>query len=124
MTLRLLLAEDDSDLALVARLALRRSGFDVIVVSNGADAVSRAGEDRPDAVLLDWMMPGMDGPEVCERLKTDAATRNIPVIFLTAKSDPAEIQHALSLGALGLITKPFNVATLGQQVRDLLSRSE
>jgi DNA-binding response OmpR family regulator len=70
--------------------------------------------------LLDWMMPDMDGPEVCRRLKSDADTAAIPVIFLTARSQQREIARGLALGAAGYIVKPFDALTLGSQVRDLL----
>jgi CheY-like chemotaxis protein len=118
----LLLAEDDPDIQLVARLALKRAGFDVTIVSNGVEALARLREERPDVILLDWMMPDIDGPEVCARIKADEQTRSIPVIFLTARSQEAEVQRGLSLGAMGYITKPFDALELGRQVHDLLAR--
>lgn len=121
MSLSVVLAEDDPDIQLVARLALQRAGFEVRVVANGRAALDAIGERRPDVVLLDWMMPELDGPETCRRLKADPATASIPVIFLTAKSQESEIQRGLSLGAIGYVTKPFDALTLGQQVRDLLA---
>jgi DNA-binding response OmpR family regulator len=78
-------------------------------------------EARPDVILLDWMMPDMDGPETCRRLKADPATATIPVIFLTARSQEAEIKTGLALGAAGYITKPFDALTLGDRVRELLA---
>ena len=122
MTLRVVLAEDDPDIQLIARLALQRAQFDVTVAGNGALARARVRELRPDVVLLDWMMPAMDGLEVCSRLKADAATRDIPVVFLTAKSQESEIRRGLELGALGYIAKPFDPLTLGQQLREMLGR--
>jgi DNA-binding response OmpR family regulator len=123
MSLSAVLAEDDPDIQLVARLALQRAGFDVRVVGSGLAALDAVRERPPDVVLLDWMMPGLDGPETCRRLKAAATTAGIPVIFLTAKSQESEIQRGLSLGAVGYITKPFDALTLGQQVKDLLSES-
>lgn len=117
----LLLAEDDPDIQLVARTALRRAGFEVSIAGNGADALARVAERRPDVVLLDWMMPQVDGLEACSRLKSDPATRDIPVIFLTARSQEAEIKRGLQLGAIGYITKPFDALDLGRQVRELLA---
>jgi DNA-binding response OmpR family regulator len=114
------LAEDEPDIQLVARLALKRAGFTVIVVNNGRDALAAVKDSPPDAVLLEWMMPDLDGPETCRRLKEDPATASIPVIFLTARSQEAEIQRGLALGARGYITKPFDALTLGQQVKQLL----
>lgn len=121
--MHVILAEDDLDIQLVARLALKRAGFVVKVVSNGQEAIDAVKQQPPDVILLDWMMPELDGPEACRRLKADPATASIPVIFLTAKSQEAEIKRGLSLGASGYITKPFDALTLGQQVRDLLTAS-
>lgn len=117
----LLLAEDDHDIQLVACLALRRAGFQVAVAGNGAEALARVARERPDVILLDWMMPQVDGLETCTRLKADPATRDIPVIFLTARSQEAEIQQGLRLGAIGYITKPFDALDLGRQVLELLT---
>ncbi len=121
MTLSVLLAEDDPDIQLVARLALKRAGFVVRVVGNGREALAAIREDPPDVVLLDWMMPELDGPDTCLQLKSDPATSHIPVIFLTAKSQEAEIQRGLSLGAAGYVTKPFDALQLGQQVKDIVA---
>jgi two-component system phosphate regulon response regulator PhoB len=122
MSLRVLLAEDDPDIQLVARLSLRKAGFTVTAVADGAAVLRIVAEDRPDVVLLDWMMPEMDGFEACSRLMADPSTSDIPVIFLTAKSQESEINRGLALGARGYITKPFDALALGKQVQDLLSR--
>lgn len=119
----LLLAEDDASIQLVARMALKRAGWSVTVAGDGWAALEAARSGRPDVIVLDWMMPGLDGPEVCERLKADAATAPIPIIFLTARSQEAEIQRGLALGAVGYITKPFDALTLGAQIRALLKES-
>ncbi len=118
--LSLLLAEDDPDIQLVARLALRRAGFDVRLAANGAEALEYIALQRPDVILLDWMMPQVDGLQTCTQLKADPATQDIPVIFLTARSQEAEIRQGLQLGAIGYITKPFDALELGRQVRELL----
>jgi CheY-like chemotaxis protein len=123
MGFSVVLAEDDPDIQLVARLALKRAGFTVTVVANGLEALAEVRVRPPDVVLLDWMMPELDGPETCRQLKSDPETAAIPVIFLTAKSQEAEIQRGLSLGAAGYVTKPFDALALGQQVKDLVSRA-
>ena len=123
MSLNVVLAEDDLDIQLVARLALKRAGFIVKVVGNGREALEAVRQQRPDVILLDWMMPELDGPETCRQLKSDPLTAGIPVIFLTAKSQEAEIQRGLSLGAAGYVTKPFDALTLGQHVKDIVSQS-
>ena len=125
MSLSAILAEDDPDIQLVARLALKRAGFNVTVVGNGQEALDAVQRTPPDVILLDWMMPELDGPETCRRLKSDPATAGIPVVFLTAKSQEAEIQRGLSLGAAGYVTKPFDALALGQQIKDIVaSRGE
>lgn len=121
MTLSAILAEDDPDIQLVARLALKRAGFNVTVVGNGQEALEAVQRTPPDVILLDWMMPELDGPETCRRLKADPATAGIPVVFLTAKSQEAEIQRGLSLGAAGYVTKPFDALALGQQIKDIVA---
>jgi CheY-like chemotaxis protein len=118
-----LLAEDEPDVQLIARLSLKKAGFTVITAGNGLEALERVAETRPDVILLDWMMPEMDGFETCTRLKSDPATRAIPVIFLTAKVRENEVSKALALGAAGCIGKPFDAMTLGQQVRALVETS-
>lgn len=118
--MNLLLVDDDADIRLVARMALKRSGFTVTAVDNGAAAIAAVRASPPDVILLDWMMPEMDGPEVCRRLKEDPVLRVVPVIFLTARSQSAEIARGLALGAAGYIVKPFDALTLGDEVRKLL----
>jgi len=120
--MRLLLVEDDPAIQIVARMALRRGGFDVTVVDNGVAALDVVRQAPPDVVLLDWMMPGMDGAEVCRQLKADEATARVPVIFLTARSQESSIKAGLALGAIGYVVKPFDAITLGQQLRDLLEK--
>jgi DNA-binding response OmpR family regulator len=121
MSLKAVLAEDDPDIQLVARLSLKRAGFQVVVAGNGTEALAKVAAEKPDVALLDWMMPEMDGVEVCRRLKADPETASIPVIFLTARSQEAELKTGLSMGAIGYITKPFDALTLGDRVRELLA---
>jgi CheY-like chemotaxis protein len=117
----LLLAEDEPDVQLIARLALERAGFTVITAASGLEVIGRVAEERPDVILLDWMMPDMDGFETCRQLKADPATADIPVVFLTARVQEAEVARAMALGAAGCIGKPFYALALGAQVRDLLA---
>jgi CheY-like chemotaxis protein len=117
---KLLLAEDEPDVQLIARLSLKKAGFTVVTVGSGVEVLQRVLEEQPDAILLDWMMPDMDGYETCRRLKADPATAVIPVIFLTARVQESEVARAMALGAVGCIGKPFDALTLGRQVRELL----
>ena len=116
----ILMAEDDPDIQLVARLALKKAGYRVIAVSNGVELLARVEQERPDIVLLDWMMPEMDGPATCARLRENPATADIPIVFMTAKSQGFEIERGLSLGAAGYIVKPFDALTLGEELRRIL----
>jgi CheY-like chemotaxis protein len=115
-----MLAEDDPDIRLVARLALKKAGFTVTATENGRALLERIAVTRPDVVLLDWMMPEMDGAETCRRLKADPATSGIPVVFMTAKSQGYEKDQGAALGAAGYILKPFDALTLGDQLKGIL----
>lgn len=123
MSPRLLLVEDEPDIRLIARAALMRAGFDVLTAENGADAIDLAVSQTPDVIVLDWMLPEVDGFETCGRLKADPATARIPVVFLTARTSPDDQARCLALGALGCITKPFNPLSLGDQVKALWRQS-
>jgi two-component system, OmpR family, alkaline phosphatase synthesis response regulator PhoP len=120
--MKVLLAEDEPDVQLIARLSLKKAGFTVVTANNGLEAIACVGEVQPDVILLDWMMPEMDGFDTCTRLKADPATRAIPIIFLTAKVQETEVSKALALGAVGCIGKPFDALTLGQQVLAILGK--
>ena len=123
--MRVLLAEDDRDIRAVARLALRRAGFDVVAVASGEEAVAEARASRPDVVLLDWLMPGLDGIETMAALRNDERTAAIPVIIFTARTHADHVRQAFEAGAIGYLVKPFNALTLGDEVmRLLLERRE
>lgn len=112
-----LLIDDEDDIRAVGRISLERvGGWDVIESSSGADGIEQAAEHRPDAILLDSMMPEMDGATTIERLKADERTSAIPVLFLTAKLQPADRERYLELGAEGIIPKPFDPMTLPDDV--------
>ena len=114
---RILLADDDESIRMVARLGLSREGYEVTLVEDGLSALEAARSQPFDALLLDWMLPGMDGIDVCRTLKADPATASLPIVFLTAASHAGAHEEALAAGALGVIAKPFNPMTLGGQVR-------
>ena len=118
--MRLLLVEDDPVIQIVAKAALGRAQFDVSVAANGREALERVAAAAPDVILLDWMMPELDGPSTCARLKADPTTKDIPVIFLTSRSGEEDRQRCLALGAAGVIAKPFDPRTLGNHARELL----
>jgi CheY-like chemotaxis protein len=96
--------------------------MEVIELPGGVEAVATAKHEEPDAILLDLMMPEMDGVATLEALRSDAATSSIPVVFVTAKAMPDEIRRLKSLGALDVIVKPFDPMTLASQLEQILSR--
>jgi CheY-like chemotaxis protein len=121
---KVLIVDDEPDIRRIAKLGLSRvGGMEVVEAANGAEALVRAKEDKPDAVLLDVMMPGLDGPSTLARLREDPATSGIPVVFLTAKAIAAELERLKVLGAAGVLTKPFDPMTLARELRALLGIS-
>jgi two-component system OmpR family response regulator len=117
-----LVAEDDPDIQVILRMVLTRMGkCEVMVTENGHEVIAYAKENHPDFILLDVMLPEMSGYDICKMLKADDSTREIPVIFLTARSMPADIKEALALGALGYLAKPFDPMLLVPQINALLA---
>ena len=119
--MNILLAEDEPDIQLVTRIALEDEGHRVVVVDDGQAAVERALTEPFDVVLLDVMMPRLDGLGACRQLKADPHTRHLPVIFLTARSQQFEVQAGMHQGALGYIVKPFDTFTLASEIATLLA---
>ena len=118
---KVLLAEDEEDIRKVAQMSLQfRSGWKVALASNGEECLAKAAADPPDLILLDCMMPKLDGYETCRRLKQDPSLRHIPVIFLTAKAQETEVKKGLSLGAVGYLIKPFNPMSLASEISQIL----
>jgi CheY-like chemotaxis protein len=123
MPIRLLCADDEDDIRTILRVALSLDGeLDVHFVRSGAEALAQAKEGGFDAIVLDGMMPDLDGYETCRRLKADPTTAQIPVVFLTAKSQSEETRRALSLGAIACLTKPFDPMTIAGDLRRALGR--
>lgn len=115
---RILLVDDEPDIQEVARTALEIvGGFTVITAGSGEQALELALSEQFDLVLLDVMMPDMDGPQVLARLKQNAKTRDLPVVFLTAKVQSHEVQEYLRLGAADVLSKPFDPMALPADVR-------
>ena len=116
---KILMAEDESDIQAVAKLALESiGGFDVKMCDNGQLAIDAINEFQPDLILLDYMMPELDGPSTIKKLKANNDYANIPVIFLTAKSREDEIKELIDLGAIGVINKPFDPMSLADTINN------
>ncbi len=116
----ILVIDDEDHIRMVVEYNLKLEGFDVYSAENGSVGLEIARQEVPDVVLLDWMMPEMDGLEVLTELKHDKRTAHIPVLMLTAKGMDADIDRALELGADDYITKPFDPRSLGQTIREKL----
>jgi two-component system alkaline phosphatase synthesis response regulator PhoP len=118
--MKVLVIDDEQDIRLVAQVSLRAAGMTVVTAASGAVGVDAARRERPDAILLDVMMPGMDGYETFAALKADADLRGIPVVFLTAKNPSGTESRAHSAGAAGFIAKPFLPLELPTLLKTLL----
>ena len=117
---RILYVEDEPDIQSVAKLALEMiGGYQVQVCINGLEALDQVSDFDPSLILLDVMMPGLDGPSTLQRLRADSNTSHIPVIFLTAKVQAAEVKSYQEMGALDVIVKPFDPMTLAAQVKKI-----
>jgi two-component system, OmpR family, response regulator len=117
---RILYVEDEPDIQTIAKLALEAvGGFTVKICSSGREALDTVAEFSPDLILLDVMMPGMDGPTTLQALRGLAACATTPVVFMTAKVQPQEVSGYKALGALSVIAKPFDPMTLSDQVRTI-----
>ena len=120
---RILYVEDDPDIQAVAMLALELvGGYTIEAFTSGQEAIEGAAEFSPDLILLDVMMPGMDGPTTLKKLREQPSLAGIPVVFLTAKVQDTEVAHYKSLGALDVIAKPFDAMSLAGQVNIIWKR--
>lgn len=125
MALRILLIEDDPDIQKMVQLSLKyQGGHQVSVASGGQEGLEKARVEQPDLILLDVMMPEMDGYETCKRLKETPETKGIPVVFLSARAQQTEIQKGRDLGAIGYLVKPFDPMTLSSELEALLRSAQ
>ncbi|HTP60728.1 MAG TPA: response regulator [Burkholderiales bacterium] len=117
---RICYVEDDEDIQRIVRMSLEKVGkMTVEVVGDPLVAIERIAAFKPDLVMLDWMMPGMDGPELFKKMKTNPDTKALPVVFITAKASQRELEELRRMGALGTISKPFSPRDLPEQLRAL-----
>lgn len=121
---RILVIEDEPGLQQVLDYNLRREGHEVFLASSGADGLRLAGEQRPDLVLLDWMLPDRSGTEVCRQLKGAPATSRIPIVFVTARGDEVDRIVGFEVGAADYIVKPFSIRELVLRVQAVLRRTD
>ncbi len=123
MSARILIVEDEDALSMLLRYNLEAEGYDVATVARGDEAETQLKERAPDLVVLDWMLPGLSGIELCRRLRARPETRQLPIIMLTARGEESEKVRGLAIGADDYVVKPFSVPELLARVRALLRRS-
>lgn len=122
---KIMYVEDEKDIQAVAKLALESvGGFEVKICSSGEEALREAPVFKPDLLLLDVMMPGIDGPATLGELRKLDDTANTPAVFMTAKVQPQEVAHFKSLGAIDVIAKPFDPMTLAQTIKEIWSSAQ
>lgn len=115
---KILLIDDDDNIRFVAEMSLEED-WTVVTASSGVEGIALAKEEKPDVILLDYMMPSMDGSMTLAKLREIEECRQIPIIFMTAKVQPQEVQSYVDLGVAGLIVKPFDPMTLSEQIKHL-----
>jgi DNA-binding response OmpR family regulator len=119
-----LVVDDEPSIRTICRINLEAAGMEVVEAADGAAALAAIAAHRPDLVLLDVMMPGLDGWDVAVELATSERGRDVPVIFLSARSEPAARERGLELGAVGYIAKPFDPLLIAGRVAETLRRLE
>ncbi len=119
---RVLVIDDEAPIRLLCRVNLEAEGMQVVEAADGPSGLERAREERPDVILLDVMMPGLDGWRVAEELLDDDRTESIPIVFLTARAELRDRARGIDLGGVDYVTKPFNPIELAPLVRSLLDR--
>jgi DNA-binding response OmpR family regulator len=124
MRKRILVVDDEKDLVELISYNLRRNGYEALTAFDGNEAIEVAQRERPNLVILDLMLPGIDGTEVARRLRADARTANVPIIMLTAKGEETDVIVGLTLGADDYVTKPFSVKILLARLKTVLRRAE
>src|SRR6266702_3938619 len=121
---KILIIEDESDVADLLTLNLRKAGFRISTAADGASGLQKARDDRPDFIVLDLMLPKMLGLEICKILKTDSATRHIPILMLTAKAEEIDRIVGLEFGADDYVTKPFSPREVMLRIKAVLRRGQ
>src|SRR5438552_2024379 len=121
---KVLVIDDEAPIRLLCRVNLEAEGMDVVEAADGPTGLEKAAGEQPDVVLLDVMMPGIDGWRVAEQLLEDDRTSGIPIIFLTARAEFRDRARGLDIGGVDYVTKPFNPLELAPLVRELLARIE
>ena len=120
----IIVVDDDEDILELIRYNLDREGFHIICAATGEDALEKVRSKPPDLLVMDLMLPGLDGLDICRILRSDSKTKSIPILMLTAKSQDTDIISGLEIGADVYVTKPFSIKVLTAHIKALLRRSE
>ncbi|MCK5218226.1 response regulator [bacterium] len=119
---KVMIVDDEPDIVRLVKISLEMANFEVVEAFSGQEALEKVPEIKPDMILLDIMMPDINGFEVCKRLKADSKTKHIPVIMLTAKGQRGDAEQGLKEGADDYIIKPFDPYELGEQILEMLKK--
>ncbi len=122
--IKILVADDEPDISKLIQFTLERRGHEIILAENGQDALDLAKKECPDLILLDVIMPIINGYEVCKLLREDPKTKNIPIIMLSGKTQKTEIEHGIELGAHSYICKPFSPKEFADTVENILNKEK
>ncbi|WP_342304158.1 response regulator [Methanolobus sp. ZRKC5] len=121
---KILIVDDEMDALLALKVALEAEGYNIVEAKDGYEAIEKVHSEIPDVILLDLMIPGIDGFEVCRQLKSDATYNHIPVIMLTARGEVDDKVEGIELGADDYVTKPFNLKELKARIKMILRRNQ
>ncbi len=124
MSKRVLIADDEPNIVMSLEFLMQRAGYQVQVAGNGEDALRMATDSRPDLMLLDVMLPKMNGFEVCQKIRANPGCASVKIVMLTAKGRDTEVAKGLAIGADAYVTKPFSTKDLLAQVREILGEAE
>jgi DNA-binding response OmpR family regulator len=119
---KILVVDDETDILMVVERRLQLAGYDVITASNGYDGLAAARSEGPDAIVLDLMLPGIDGQQICTMLKRDLRFRDVPIVILSARSQLKDVETSMQCGADAYVSKPFDYKVLLEQLEKLLAR--
>ena len=117
---KILIIDDDKSLQMMLKTVLASNGFEVVSTFSGEEGLTLAKSEKPDFIILDVIMPGIKGREVCRRLKSDPETKGVPVLFLTSKDSEDDVAAELQAGAVGHVTKPVNSMSLVRKIKHIL----
>ena len=124
MAKKILIVDDEPDIVMMTELRIKALGYDTITAKDGQEALNKAKQEMPDLIILDVMMPKMDGYKVCGLLKSDSRYKNIPIILFTARAQEVDRQTSVEVGADAYLNKPLNAEQMSTTIKELLEKKE